>query len=134
LILVDTSAWIENIRGTRSVIDRRLIDLIASESVVATTQPVVMEILQGARSAEHAEQLVSILNVFRLIAFDPDIDFENAAAIYRGCRDRGHSVHSLDCMIASVALRHDAAILSGDADFAKIASVVPLRLDPATPR
>lgn len=34
-------------------------------------------------------------------------------------------------MIASIALRTDATLLTADKDFARIADVVPLRIDPA---
>lgn len=98
------------------------------------TEPVVMELLQGARDAAHESRLRSMISAYPLMSLDTDIDFDTAADVYRRCRRRGLAVHSLDCMIAAVAMRHDSAVLSADADFAKIASVVPLRLDPATPR
>lgn len=40
----------------------------------------------------------------------------------------------VDCMIASVALRHGAAILAHDADFARMSDVVALDLDDASLR
>lgn len=48
MILVDTSAWIDFERGTRSATARRLVDLISSGGPqVAVTEPVVMEVLVG---------------------------------------------------------------------------------------
>lgn len=134
MILVDTSAWIEYLRATKSPIHKRLTELIASGSVVASTQPIIMELRQGARDAADEKRIRSILVSALLLPFLANVDFDAAADIYRACRNDGHSVHSLDCMIASVALRHEAAILAADTDFAKITRIVPLRLDPATPQ
>ena len=134
MALVDTSAWIEYVRRTGSPIDLRLDGLIASDATVALTQPVVMELLTGARDATDEARLRALIGAFDLLSFDPDIDFEQAASISRLCRSAGFSVKAVDCMIASVAVRHEAAILAADRDFARIASVVPLGLDPATPR
>ncbi|MFN8233487.1 MAG: PIN domain-containing protein, partial [Actinomycetota bacterium] len=50
MILADTSAWIEYLRGTGSRTHRALRRAIDSGDVVIT-EPVVMEVLAGARSA-----------------------------------------------------------------------------------
>ena len=111
----------------------RLIELMSSDTLVAITQPIIMQLRQGARDPAEQRQVKSIVDSAVLLSFAVNIDFDGAAGIYRACRRGGYSVHSVDCMIAAVAIREDATVLSADADFAKIASVVPLRLDPATP-
>lgn len=134
MILVDTSAWIDFIRGTDTPVRRRLADLIPSDSVIASTDPVRMEILAGARNNAHRERLRRMLSVSVSLLFEPIVDFETAARIYQRCRAAGVTPRSMiDCMIASVAIRHRAAVLANDTDFARIASVVALELDPATP-
>jgi predicted nucleic acid-binding protein len=50
VILADTSAWVEYDRATGSATDRRLSELIATGGPIAVTEPVVMEVLAGARS------------------------------------------------------------------------------------
>jgi predicted nucleic acid-binding protein len=40
----------------------------------------------------------------------------------------------IDCLIVSVALRHDVAVLAHDVDLARMADVTPLRLDDASLR
>jgi len=132
--LIDSSAWIEYLRGTASAVHRRLVELITVGAPIAFTQPVVMELLIRARGVAEEIRLRRLVGAYDLIAFDADVDFEKAASISRRCRARGITVPALDCMIASVALRHDAVVLASDLDFARIASVFPLRLDPATPR
>jgi predicted nucleic acid-binding protein len=54
--------------------------------------------------------------------------------IYRTCRRAGVTPRGLiDCMIAAVAMRNNAELLAYDGDFVKLATIVSLRLDPATP-
>jgi predicted nucleic acid-binding protein len=50
MILADTSAWVEDDRATGSAVDRRLTQLISADGPVAVTEPVIMEVLAGARS------------------------------------------------------------------------------------
>lgn len=50
MILADTAAWIEYDSGTGSTVDQRMTELIASEGPLAVTEPVVMEVLAGART------------------------------------------------------------------------------------
>ena len=57
-------------------------------------------------------------------------DYELGAAHYRRCRQRGETVRKLvDCLIASVAIRADAALLHSDADFDTLARNTDLRID-----
>jgi len=89
MILADTSAWVEYDRATGSAVDRRLTDLIADGGPLAVTEPVVMEVLAGARSDARENDLRRLLLRFELAAVDPTADFEAAARIYRRCRRTG---------------------------------------------
>ena len=69
----------------------------------------------------------------RLLRIDPVVDFEAAASIYRTCRRAGVTPRGLvDCMIASVALRCGATLLTADADLVRVAAVIGIGLDPAS--
>lgn len=128
MILVETSAWIEYDRATGSAVDRRLTSLITSGGI-AVTEPVMMEVLAGARDEPAADRLRRLLSSFDWVPVDAVADFEGAARIYRVCRRRGITPRGLvDCLIAAVALRAECPVLTADADFARIAGVVPLRL------
>jgi predicted nucleic acid-binding protein len=135
VILVDTSAWVEFDRATDSPVDRRLTELIAGDGGVAVTEPVIAEVVAGARTDDREVALRRLLGRFELMAFDGVADFDHAAAIYRRCRRAGITPRGLfDCMIAAVAMRHDVPVLSHDADLARIAEVTALRLDAASAR
>jgi predicted nucleic acid-binding protein len=135
VILADTSAWVEYDRATGSAVDRRLADLIEAEGPLATTEPVLMEVMAGARDDRREQQLRRMLLRFELLAFDAVVDFEGAARIYRRCRATGVTPRGMiDCMIASVALRLDAALLAHDADLDRVARVVGIATDDASLR
>lgn len=135
MILADTSAWIEFDRATGSSAHLRLRELIAGVDELAVTEPVIAEVAIGARSDERELALRRMLGRCELLAFDPVADFDNAVSIYRQCRQAGITPRGLlDCMIASVALRRRASVLSHDVDLARISEVVPLQLDGASLR
>ncbi len=135
MILADTSAWVEFDRGTGSPVDQRLADLIASEGPLVITEPVLMEVMAGARSDASEQDLRRLLVRFDFLPFDAVSDFEAASRIYRRCRGVGVTPRGMvDCMIASVAARRGATLLSWDADMARLAQVVGIDLDKASLR
>ncbi len=70
-----------------------------------------------------------------MLSLDPDIDFLVAADLYRAVLADGGAPRSmLDCLIAAVALRHDAVLVHRDRDYARIGTVAPrLLLLPVPP-
>ncbi len=130
MILVDTSAWIEFDRATGSPVDVRLGTLIADTDLVAVSEPIVMELLAGARDTAREQDVRRLMDRFKLLRFDGAIDFNAAARIYQTCRRRGVTPRGMiDCMIASVALRNDASLLSADRDLRHVGQIIGLSLD-----
>jgi predicted nucleic acid-binding protein len=135
VILADTSAWVEYDRATDSPVDRRLSELIGTSDLVAVTEPVVMEVLAGARDDRREADLRRLLNRFELLAFDAVADFAGAVRIYRRCQAAGVTPRGMvDCMIAAVAWRREATLLAHDADLDRVAGVVGLNVDDASLR
>ena len=135
MILADTSAWVEYDRATGSAVDLRLTELISADGPVAVTEPVIMEVLAGARSDARKADLRRLLLRFHLYHFDAVADFDGAARIYRRCRQAGITPRGLTgCMIAAVAHRHQATLLACDADLDCVARIIGIGLDqPARP-
>lgn len=130
MILVDTSAWVEFDRATGSRVDARLTELIAGTDLVAVTEPVVMELLAGARDDRREADLRRLLDRFALLRFDAGVDFDAATRIDRRCRRAGVTPRGMvDCMIAAVAHRHDATLLAADVDLERVARVVGIPMD-----
>lgn len=129
MILVDSSAWIEFLRATGSATHLRLRSALQEDEELASTDVVVMEILAGARDDGDRTRLRRLLFGVEFLAVEGPADYERAAEIYRLCRGRGEAPRQLtDCLIAAVAIRNDASLLSTDADFLAIARHAPLRL------
>ena len=62
MILADTSAWVEYDRATGTAVHRRMVQLIAArESELSVTEPVVMEVLAGARTDQRERDLRRLL-------------------------------------------------------------------------
>ena len=133
MILADTSAWVEYDRATASPVDVRLTTLISDDGPLAITEPVVMEVLAGARTEKREADLRRLLLRFELLACDVAADFHAAASIYRKCQREGVTPRGLiDCMIASVALRNRASLLAHDVDMNRVAKIVGIQMDDAS--
>jgi predicted nucleic acid-binding protein len=135
VILADTSAWVEYDRATGSPPHRRLEELIEAGSSVAVTEPVIMEVLAGARDDQREADLRRLLDSVELLSFDSVSDFDGAVRVYRRCRAAGITPRGMvDCMIAAVAWRRGATLLSHDADMDRVAGVIGIELDAASLR
>lgn len=135
MILADTSAWVEYDRATGSPVDERLTELIATDGPLMVTEPVIMEVLAGARTDVREDQLRRLLWRVGLLPFDATTDFDAATKIYRRCRHAGVTPRGMfDCMIAAVAWRRRAALLAQDVDLDRVAQVIGIDLDDASLR
>ncbi|HUZ88297.1 MAG TPA: PIN domain nuclease [Candidatus Acidoferrales bacterium] len=130
---MDTSAWVEFDRATGSPCEVRLTELIGETAEIAVTELVVMEVASGARTTQREGQLRRLLARFQLLPFDSIVDFDGAVHVYRTCRASAVTPRGLiDCMIAAVAARNGASILAHDRDFARVARVMRIDLDPGS--
>jgi hypothetical protein len=133
VILPDSSAWIEEFRGTGSSVHHTLRHLLDSRSDIAVTEPVVMELLAGARSKRELRASRVRLLAFTMLRVQDLVTYERAAAVWRACRLAGEPVrNTLDCLIAAVAIREGASLLHADRDFDVIARHTDLRIEPVT--
>lgn len=133
MILADTSAWVEYDRATGSTVDLRLTALIEGEGPVSVSEPVIMELLAGARSDARESDLRRLLGRFVLRRCDPSSDFEAAARTYRRCRSAGITPRGLiDCLIVVIAWRHEDTLLTHDVDLSRVAGVLGVAVDPAS--
>lgn len=132
MILADTSAWVEFDRASGSETDAVLTSLISSGAPLAVTEPVVMEVLAGARSDARERDLRRLLASFDFQPVDAVADFEAAARIYRRCRRVGVTPRGLiDCLIAAVCWRVGCSLLAQDADLQRVGTVIGVRLEAA---
>lgn len=129
LILPDSSAWIEFLRGTGSTVDGRLVAALDGDELIATTEPVVMELFAGARSERELGAVRGLLHGRCRMTGVQSGDFEVAAELHRTCRRGGETIRKLlDCLVAAVAIRVGAEVLHRDRDFDVLARHTGLRI------
>jgi predicted nucleic acid-binding protein len=130
VILVDTSAWIELIRTTGHPAHVTLRHHLQRRAPIATSEPIIMELLAGVVTAAERSQLRTRLMALPRLTVRGLADFEAAADLYRVCRSRGGTVRKLmDCLIAAVAIRERATLLHNDRDFDVLARHTRLRIE-----
>ena len=129
MMLVDTSVWIDHFNGHDSPEAACLRQAISDNQDIALCGIILSEILLGLRSDEQAGKIENLMNAFTWLP-EPDwTDYVQAANIFRTCRSKGISIRStIDCLIASLCIRHQAPILTKDRDFTQIAQHQPLAL------
>jgi predicted nucleic acid-binding protein len=127
MLIADTSAWIEFLRGTESSQAQRL-RLAISKREVLLVDPILLEIMAGARK-DKVTQTLRLLEAQNHEAMAPKLDWLDAATIYRELQWRGVTVRShIDTLIAAVAIRLEVPVLHRDRDYAHIASHTSLQI------
>lgn len=126
MILVDTSVWVEFLRGT----DRPATDFVDERlgDGLACSEPIMLELLAGARPGAHAAKIERLLLAQSWCGIKADLDFRGAVDVFHATRATGHQPRSLqDCLIAAVVLRRDISLAHQDIDFERIAFATNLR-------
>ena len=121
LRLADTSAWHRSDHPAVSEAWRRLLEA----DLVATTEPVMLEVLYSARSPDEYEDLVRGLDALRRLSCDMQA-IERALEVQRSLahlRPLHHRLAVPDLLIAAVAELSGAIVWHYDADFERIAEV-----------
>lgn len=127
LVLVDTSAWISFFARTGSHTLKARLQRLLDDDHVATTGPVVLELLQGCRSEPERGRLEQYLRALHWLPVE-DRHWYSAGAMAFRLRRRGITVSAVDAVIAAVADSHGCFQLQQDRDFQHIARHTGLRL------
>lgn len=128
LVLIDTSVWIDYLNDAETPASYQLDELLEKRpGDVFTCEPIVMELLAGAREGRQLTRLEAWTQGIPRLPLDPLFDFRQAATIFRAVRRRGFTIRSIiDCLIAAVAMRHDAQLIHKDIDFDYMAAAIEL--------
>ena len=121
MILVDTTVWIDFFAGRTAAHVDKLESLLQTGEDICICGIILAEVLQGIRSDTDYRKTK---NYFEALVFLPmaHATFVRSSEIYRSLRKKGLTIRKpLDCMIASVAIEHDVALLHNDRDFDAIA-------------
>ncbi len=131
MILLDTSVLSLAFRRSRKRREPPAVELlrqlIIDDVQLAIPGMVYQEILSGVRTKRQFQELKASLAGFPVIAAT-SADHEEAARIHNDCIAGGVTIASVDALVAAQTLDREAALLTLDQDFSRIASVRPLRL------
>jgi hypothetical protein len=126
VILVDSSVWIDHLRGslTESVITLR--SLLHGE-LLLVGDLVLCEVMQGLRANEVSRVERALRRLEMVSLCDPELAIE-AAANYRFLRSQGITVRStIDLIIATFCIERGHALLHSDRDFEPMERLLGLR-------
>lgn len=125
--VVDTSVWIDFLRGTVTKQERLLREMIRSDTPVVITPQILQELLMGVRRDEEAERLRRTLLAFDILEQNQVAAATGAAELYRTARRQGVTVRkSVDCLIAWQAMEAGLPVLHRDRDFDALSRVSEL--------
>lgn len=123
--LIDATLWIDFTRARSPKALKQFIAPFILHPEACLAEPITFELLRHATPAEHT-LLAHHFRTFPLLKTPSDL-WTRAADLGRACRHAGLPAGSLDLLIASVAISHDAELLTFDSDFIGIANVSPLK-------
>jgi predicted nucleic acid-binding protein len=128
MLLVDSSVWIDVIKGVATDATHFL-DAREEHDELATTGIIVQEVLQGLRSERLFEALRERFWSMLIVQPQELSTYEAAAQLYRRARGKGLTIRKPnDCLIAALALEHQALLVHNDRDFLALAQVEPALL------
>ena len=117
MVIVDTTVWIDYLRGTHNA-ETLWLDRELQQQRLGLTDLILCEVLQGIRERTSFERVRADLVKFHVFETG-DVELAIAAARnYRSLRQRGYTVRrTIDCLIATFCLEHGHSLLHRDRDF-----------------
>jgi predicted nucleic acid-binding protein len=114
-ILVDTSAWIDFLRGRSGALSDAVERALSDDSALLCGV-VIAELLQGAKGQKERQQLEFLFANVECLPVLPD-DWHGVGRALQALRLSGITLPLSDAIIAAVAQRHGVSILTADAHF-----------------
>jgi hypothetical protein len=117
MVLVDTTVWIDYLRGTGNA-ETQWLDSELGIRPVALTDLILCEVLQGVRDDDDYETIRRHFMQFQVFETGGIRLALASAQNYRELRRRGHTIRkTVDCLIATFCLLHGHALLHRDRDY-----------------
>jgi hypothetical protein len=127
VFLVDTSVWIDYLRGLPTPAVAKLKRILDDDLPFGISSVILQEILQGTDSEASFRRLEKYFGSQRFYhPADLKESYVEAARLYSRCRRAGVTLRStIDCLIAQIAIENGLLLLHSDRDFDLLAEVVP---------
>jgi predicted nucleic acid-binding protein len=128
VILADTSAWIDYVKGVAAP-HTDVLDLELSRNRILTGDLIIAEFLQGFRTERDYLQAKQIMDSLEYRDLVGKHIAESAAQNYRILRKSGITVRkTIDVLIATYCIENDIELIHNDRDFDGIEEKLGLRV------
>ena len=119
MIVIDTSVLIDALHG-KEIALRKILELEETGETLCTTQINVLELYKGvynpSRSEKGLEKVKKLLEAFVILVINEDV-YEMFGELSAELKRRREAIGDFDELIASIALTHEASIVSTDSHF-----------------
>ncbi|MCH7761942.1 PIN domain nuclease [candidate division TA06 bacterium] len=126
-VLIDTSLWINLIRGNVEERIQNEVKRFLAEGRVATTPMVMLELLQGTKTEKEYRTRENRLKALRYFSNTEEV-WEASFRLSFHLRQKGLSIPSWDILIAASALHYNCTLLHSDKHFEAIAQHSSLKI------
>ena len=117
MILVDSSVWIDYLRGVETKQTDRLHALLGVQPV-AVGDLILAEVLQGTTTEKEFKEVLKLLNSLDLVVLGGQAVAVQAARNFRALREKGVTIRkTIDCIIATRCIMDGLTLLHSDKDF-----------------
>jgi hypothetical protein len=127
VVIVDTSIWIDFFRGSESIYQQRLENLIREYNKAAICGIILQEVLQGIKDNKSYEITKQRLSKLPFINTNKET-YLYASVLYRTLREKGITMPSVDTTIAALAIQNKMPLFTKDKHFKILAKHFELRL------
>jgi predicted nucleic acid-binding protein len=125
-VLVDSSVWIDFLRGNAAAIKR--VDPLLADGRAAIIGPVYAEVVSGAPDRPAFDRLATLFRSLDWLV-PPAAVWEQIAEVRFALARQGTQAHLVDLLIAATALHARHSLLTRDGDFSLIARVLPVEVE-----
>ena len=127
MILVDSSVWIDYLRGFETKQTDRLHGLLGLEPV-AVGDLILTEVLQGTTTDKEFKEVLKLLNSLEVVPLGGHSVAVQAARNFRALREKGVTIRkTIDCIIATRCIMDGLTLLHSDKDFDPFVAHLGLR-------
>ena len=117
MILVDSSVWIDYLRGVETKQAERLDSLLGVEPL-AVGDLILTEVLQGTTSDKDFKEVMRLMTSLDVVQLGGYAVAVEAARNFRALREKGVTVRkTIDCIIATRCIMDGMTLLHNDPDF-----------------
>lgn len=121
MIVVDSSVWIDFLKGRSAPHVARLRALLGRSEIIVGDL-MLCEVLQGLEDERAAREVESLLRRFEIVPMAGDAIAVKAARNFRSLRGRGITVRkTIDLLIGTWCIEHRRPLLHNDSDFRPMA-------------